>query len=84
MASFSSGFETLQSAPPAVPLTAPKVRTACGKTKAQMVDFQTPYNPEGSIVPEGEGMGLVHQMQMEIGKREGECVWVKGNVLDYS
>ena len=49
-----------------------------------MVDFQTPYNPEGSIVPEGEGMGLVHQMQMEIGKREGGCVWVKGNVLDYS
>jgi hypothetical protein len=49
-----------------------------------MVEFQTPWNPDGTLVPEGEGMKLVHQMQMEIGASERECVWVKGNVLDYS
>ena len=50
------------------------------------MEFQTPYNPEGTIVPEqGQGgMGVIHQMQMAVGGSGADCVWVKGNVLDYS
>lgn len=85
ISSLSSGFESLYDASPATPLRASRaVRSACSKGKAQVVDFNTPFNPDGTVVPEEEGQKLMHQLQLEVAAKSSACVWVKGHVLDYS